>query len=99
MMRHTWRLAGALALLLLGMVWALHATGLAQSLASVDLGRHVVADGGGRSASASYQVHGTAGQPAADPSTANSAHYRVTGGFWVPMEAPPYRSYLPSIQR
>ncbi|MGA9349284.1 MAG: CSLREA domain-containing protein [Anaerolineae bacterium] len=53
---------------------------LAQSASGFDLWWHVIAGGGGRSASASYAVNGSIGQPAAG--TLNSANYRLGVGFW-----------------
>jgi CSLREA domain-containing protein len=53
---------------------------LARSAADFDLWWHVIAGGGGRSASASYAVSGVIGQPAVGG--LSSAGYRLSAGFW-----------------
>lgn len=58
---------------------------LALSAADFDLWWHVIAGGGGRSASASYAVHGSIGQPAVGG--LSSAGYRLGAGFWPGISA------------
>ncbi|MBM4465652.1 MAG: CSLREA domain-containing protein [Chloroflexi bacterium] len=53
---------------------------IAQSSADFDLWWRVIAGGGGRSASASYAVHGSIGQSAVGG--LSSAGYRLDAGFW-----------------
>ncbi len=53
---------------------------LTRSAAGFDLWWHAVAGGGGRSASASYAVGGSLGQPAAG--VLSSAGFRLSAGFW-----------------
>jgi len=61
----------------------------------------VVAGGGGRSASAGYQVNGTAGQALAGPPPMSSSSYRIGSGFWagVPAVEIEHRIYLPLVLR
>jgi len=65
-------LFSALLLLSIG-AWAGHAL-------DFDLWWHVIAGGGGRSASANYIVNGSIGQPAVGE--LSSANYRLGAGFW-----------------
>ncbi|HIC95879.1 TPA: hypothetical protein EYP12_04530, partial [Candidatus Bipolaricaulota bacterium] len=58
----------------------LTAAALAAPVADFDLWWHVIAGGGGRSASVSYAVSGSAGQPAVG--TLSSADFRLGAGFW-----------------
>ena len=53
---------------------------IAQSAAGFDLWWHVIAGGGGRSASASYALSGSIGQPAVGG--LSSTGYRLGAGFW-----------------
>ena len=53
---------------------------VAASLDGFDLRWHAITGGGGRSSSASYVVHGSAGQPAVG--VMGSASYRLGAGFW-----------------
>lgn len=54
----------------------------AQTSAGFDLRWHVVGSSD-TSASTDFRVHGTVGQNIVSPSTASSAAFNVTGGFWV----------------
>jgi len=58
----------------------------------IQLGRHVVAGGGGRSTGADFVVHGTISQHDADPLHPSAGgDYSVVGGFWSassPMTSP-----------
>jgi hypothetical protein len=56
---------------------------LAQSSASFNLTRHVIAGGGGLSASASYVVQGTIGQAESGPRALRSGSYSLVGGYWA----------------
>ncbi len=80
-MRTAILLATAVSLLLGSVVLALSsADALAVLSAGFDLWWHVIAGGGGQSASASYAVSGSIGQPAVGP--LSSADYRLGAGFW-----------------
>ena len=70
--------------------------GLAQTSADYDLSWHVIAGGGGTSASPGYRVEGTTGQSAAGPS--GSADFRLSSGFWFAQPAQE-RVHLPIILR
>jgi len=61
--------------------------------AGFDLWWHVIAGGGGRSASASYAVNGSIGQPAVGG--LSSAGYRLGAGFW-PGAAEPLQTGTPT---
>jgi len=67
--------------------WLLATGASAASLAGFDLGWHVIAGGGGRSASASYAVNGSIAQPAAGG--LSGPDYRLSGGFWSGIGAEP----------
>ncbi len=78
-----------LAFLLLGGVALARSSVDASAMLSAgfDLWWHVVAGGGGRSASAGYAVSGSAGQAASG--ALGSAGYRLGAGFWAGAQAPP----------
>jgi hypothetical protein len=92
----------------------LGASVLVHAAANFDLWWHVIAGGGGRSASSSYAIQGSIGQPVAG--SAGSSSYRVGAGFWPsgaaaaptatrtatvgpPPTLAPYRLHLPVIVR
>lgn len=77
-------------LLLAAVLLATAGAALTQSSDSFDLSWNVIAGGGGRSASSSYEVRGTIGQPLAGLPPSASAHYAVKSGFWAgaPLETP-----------
>ena len=61
---------------------------LAQSSADFDLWWHVIAGGGGESASVSYAVNGSIGQPAVG--ALSGGDFRLGAGFWPgAIETPP----------
>lgn len=72
---------------------------LAASPDAYDLSWHVVAGGGGRSSSAAYALHGTAGQPAAGGLAGGG--YVLGSGFWGGGEVVhgTLRIYLPVVLR
>lgn len=76
---------------------------LAQSSGSFELRWQIIAAGGGRSASSSYQVSGTIGQAAGSPPRLVSAGFRVGSGYWAGIQAAlaevRHSIYLPLIQR
>lgn len=76
---------------------------LAQSSGSFELPWQVIAAGGERSASSSYQVAGTIGQAAGSPPRLVSAGFRVGSGYWAGIRATlaevRYSIYLPLVQR
>lgn len=91
---------------------ALVGAALAQSSASFRLPWDVIAGGGERSASGSYQVAGTVGQAAVSLPLAESASFRVGSGYWAGIDGPlgayeptpmplpdGHRVYLPVILR
>ena len=55
----------------------------AQTSANFDLRWHVIGNGGAQSNSADFRVSGTVGQNTTGTTTASSADFKVTGGFWV----------------
>ncbi len=58
---------------------------------TLDVPRHVIANGGGRSAGGAWVIRGTVGQADADPlqpSTDGNGFYAITGGFWPALPAP-----------
>ena len=58
---------------------------------TLNVPRHVIATGGGRSAGGAWVIRGTVGQSDADPlqpSTDGSGFYAITGGFWPALPAP-----------
>jgi len=85
-------------LVLIACLLAVAIPALAQSPASYDLSRYVVAGGGGRLAGASYILWGTAGQPAAGLSGGDG--YTISSGFWgARTHTIVYQIYLPLVQR
>ena len=59
--------------------------------ATLDVPRHVIATGGGRSAGGAWVIRGTVGQADAEPlqpSTDGADFYAITGGFWPALPAP-----------
>ena len=101
MNKRIFMIAGSLLVLLL-----LATMALAAPVSGFDLSWHLIAGGGGRSASAGYVVHGSIGQPAAGE--VSSTGYRLRAGFWpgVGVKAPAptstptatpggYRMYVP----
>jgi hypothetical protein len=75
-----------LAVLIVGVV-------VAQSSASFDLSWHVLAGGGGKSASTHYAMNGTLGQ--AIVGFSESGSYGTQTGYWQIW--PDYRIYLPLV--
>jgi hypothetical protein len=63
---------------------------------NADLSWAVLGAGGGRSASASYSMEATVGQPFVGLSTGASAH--LSAGFWQ-TESAGYRVFLPIVLR
>lgn len=58
---------------------------------ALNVPRHVIATGGGRSTGAAWVIRGTIGQVDAEPlqpSTDGSGFYAITGGFWPALPAP-----------
>ena len=72
--RRWWMITGILVLTLLA------TAAVAASLDGFDLRWHAITGGGGRSSSAGYVVHGSAGQAAVG--ALSSASYRLGAGFW-----------------
>ena len=69
---------------------------LAQTSTHYNLEWHVIGGGGQSVGSAHYAVNSTAGQGAASPPLATSAHYTVSGGYWY---SGVYKIYLPLVLR
>lgn len=67
------------------LVFSAPATSLAQSGGGYSIDRYTIDAGGGRTASASYEANGTAGQP--DAAVLAGGSYSVVGGFWLPTAA------------
>jgi len=67
---------------------------LARSAADFSLWWHVVAGGGGRSASAGYAVNGSIGQPATGG--LSSSGYRLNAGFWYGIQETPSPTATPT---
>ncbi|MBN8482161.1 MAG: hypothetical protein J0L88_11290 [Xanthomonadales bacterium] len=78
----SWRLAGSLALAMLG-VGAVHA----QSGGAFAITRSTVDSGGGDVAAAPWGLRSTAGQP--DAGHASGGAFAVRGGFWGSRSNPP----------
>lgn len=73
---------------------------LGRSAADCAVAWRVIAGGGGYSASASYQVKGTAGQAVAGPPLMSSSSYRISSGFWAgALREIEYKIYLPLVLR
>ena len=68
---------------------------LAQSSANYRIGWYVISGGNGQSSSASFAVHGTAGQTISGASPPSSASYAIRGGYWGGNDPLPYKIYLP----
>jgi hypothetical protein len=85
-----------LALVALAMMVGTGSAALAQTSASYNLEWHVIGGGGQPVSSAHYAVNSTAGQGAASPPLATSAHYAVSGGYWY---SGVYTIYLPLVLR
>ncbi len=90
-MKHKLILALALCLLLAAALPA-----LAQLSANHDLSWHVIAGGGGESASASHTLMGTIGQPLVGQ--IGNLSYTLRSGFWH-SGAAQHRIYLPLVVR
>jgi len=70
--------------------------GIASSQAqNYNIDWHVIGSGGGSSASSSYEINGTAGQPIVGGSS--SASYSIEAGYWIggSVSAPSEYPYLP----
>ena len=57
---------------------------------------HIIGGGGQLVKSAHYVVNSTIGQGAASPPLSVSAHYALSGGYWLPGG---YRVYVPVVLR
>jgi hypothetical protein len=62
---------------------------------AVEVQRHVIGGGGGRSEAGDYVLRGTAGQPVAGTTT--NAPYDLCAGFWCGTGT--YTIYLPLVLR
>ena len=76
-------------------VLLLSTTALSASNAPVviEVQRHVIAGGGGRSEAGNYALHGAVGQPVAG-TTVNSP-YELCAGFWCGGGIVTYKIYIP----
>lgn len=90
------RTTALVVVLVLTVLFMIGATAWAQTSASFDLNRNVIAGGSGTSASSSYLVEGTIGQSEAGSPFATSGSYAVSSGFWMPA---PYWQYMPVVRR
>lgn len=68
---------------------------LAQTSQDYNLEWHVIAGGGGQSASAAYRVNGTIGQSLASPPLSGGGAYTLSSGYWYA----PSTVYLPLVIR
>ena len=84
---------GQVVLILAVLMLAITTLNASSAPSAVEVQRHVIAGGGGRSEAGNYALHGTIGQPVAG--TTGNSPYDLCAGFWCGGGMETYKLYIP----